>query len=94
MLHNRSLHNVTNSLEQFFKHFLNLASDNLEILIIQHLRRAVPRSRVLLFTRKKGYSMKQADHRDMFKKTSKAVCTSVGLVCPDPLSPSSNEVIC
>jgi hypothetical protein len=87
--------NVTNSLEHFFKYFLNLAPDNLEILIIQHLRRAVPRSKVLLFTRKKGYSMKQADHRDVFKKVSKAFCTSVGLVCPDPLSPaSSNEMIC
>jgi hypothetical protein len=88
--------NVTNSLEQFFKYFLNLASDNLLILIIQHLRRAIPRSEVLLFTReKKGYSMKQADHRDVFKKTSKALCTSVGLVCPDLLSAaSSNEMIC
>ena len=72
-----------------------MASDNLEILIIQHLRRVVQRLGVLLFTRKKGYSMKQADLRDVFKKASKGVCSSIGLVCPDPSSPvSSNEKIC
>jgi hypothetical protein len=41
-------------------------SDNSEILIIQHLRRAVPRAEVLLFTRRKASAMKQVDLRDFF----------------------------
>jgi len=32
--------------------------------------------------------MKQADHRDMFKKTSKSVYTSTVVVSPDPSSPT------
>jgi hypothetical protein len=32
--------------------------------------------------------MKQADHRDMFKKASKGVYTSTVVVSPDPLSPT------
>jgi len=35
--------------------------------------------------------MKQADHRDMFKKTSKCVCTSTVVVFPNPLSPADTE---
>jgi hypothetical protein len=53
-----------------------MASDNREIPIIQHLRRVVPRLGVLLFTRKKGYSVKQADLRDVFKKASRGFSTS------------------
>jgi hypothetical protein len=34
------------------QNFFNPMSDNLEILLIQHLRRVVPRAEVLLFTRK------------------------------------------
>jgi hypothetical protein len=67
---------------------LNLAYDNLEILIIQHLRRVVPRPGVLHLSS----SMKQADLKGMFRKASKIVCTSAVVVSPDPLSPTpSNE---
>jgi hypothetical protein len=42
---------------------------------------------VLLYTRKKASSLKQADCRDMFRKLFKNICTSVivvsaGHVCP------------
>jgi hypothetical protein len=58
----------------------------LEIMILWHLKRAVPRPKVMLFmTKKKPVSLKQADLRDMFKKTSKSVCTSTVLVSPDPM---------
>jgi len=53
--------------------FFNLTSHNLEILIIWHLGRLVPRTEVLLFTRQTASSMKQAHLRDMFKKTYKSV---------------------
>jgi hypothetical protein len=68
--------------------FLNPVSNNLGILIIQHLTTAVPRLVVLLFTRKKASSMKQAGLSGMFKKASKSVCTSTLVVSPDPLSPT------
>jgi hypothetical protein len=55
-------------------------SHNSEILIIQHLRRIVPRPEVLLFIRKK---VKQTDLRDMFKKASKNVYTSTVVVILD-----------
>jgi hypothetical protein len=61
---------------------------NLEVLIIRHLRRVLPRPEIFLFIRKKALSLKQADLRGMFKKTSKSVCTSTTAVPPDPLSPS------
>jgi hypothetical protein len=32
--------------------------------------------------------LEQADLRDMFKKISKSVCTSIVAVSPDPLSPT------
>ena len=64
----------------------NLLSDNSKILIIQYMRRVVPRMQVLLFTRKKASSIKQADLRNMFRKSSKNVCTSTVVVSPDPLS--------
>jgi hypothetical protein len=38
----------------------NLTSDNSEMLIIWHMRRAVPRSEVLLSTRKKASSLTEA----------------------------------
>ena len=41
-----------------------LMSDNSEILIIWHLRRAVPRAKVLLFARRKVLAVKQIDLRD------------------------------
>jgi len=41
-------------------------SDNSEILIVRHLRRAVPRADVLLFTRRKASAVKQIDLRDFF----------------------------
>jgi hypothetical protein len=60
----------------------------LKILITQHLRRVVLRTEVLLFTRTKASSMKQAHFSDMFKKASKNFCTSTVVVTPDPLSPT------
>jgi len=69
-----------------------LTSDNLEILIMRHLRRVVPR---LLFTfafyQIKASSVKQADLGAMFKKASKSVCTS-NVVSPDSLSPTPSAV--
>jgi hypothetical protein len=68
---------------------LNPTSYNSKILIIRHLRRVVPRSDVLFFSRKKkASSMKQADLRNIFKKASKTVCTSTIVVSPDPFSPT------
>jgi len=32
--------------------------------------------------------MEQADLRGMFKMSPKSVCTSIIIVCPDPLSPT------
>jgi hypothetical protein len=58
----------------------------MEILITWHLRREVPRLKVLLFTRKESSSMKQADLKDMSEKTSKSVCISTIVVCPDRFS--------
>jgi len=46
------------------------------------------RLKILLFTRKKGSSIKQTDVREMPKKVSKSVCTATILVSPDPLSPT------
>ena len=46
-------------------------SDNLEILIFEHINRVVPKPEDLLFTRKKGSSKKEADFRDIFKMDSK-----------------------
>jgi len=59
-------------------------SDNWELLIIRHLRKMVSRPDILLFTRKLTSSMKQADFRDMFKKASNNVSTSIIMVSPDP----------
>jgi hypothetical protein len=62
---------------------------NLKILIIQHLRRVVPRQKFFYFTRKKKTSsMKQADLRDMFKKAFESVNISTIVVSPDALSPT------
>jgi len=50
-------------------------SNTLEILIFQHFRRVVPRMEVLIFYKQNASSLKKVDLRDMFKKTSKNVCT-------------------
>jgi hypothetical protein len=52
------------------------------------LRRVVSRPEILLLPRKKAASLKQVDARDMFKKTSKCVCTSTVMVSHDPFSPT------
>jgi hypothetical protein len=62
--------------------------DNPQILIMQHLRTAVPKPEVWFYTRKKFSSMKQADLRDMFTKASNSACTSTVVVPPDPLFPT------
>jgi len=41
----------------------------LKILMFWHLMRVVPKLDVLLFTTEKKLSMKQADLRDIFKKS-------------------------
>jgi hypothetical protein len=48
----------------------NVKSDNSGTPTIWHLRTAVPRPEVLLFTRKKVLPMEQADLRDMYKMAS------------------------
>jgi hypothetical protein len=58
---------------QIQQNSFNLTSNNSESLTIWHLRTAVPRQEILLFTRekkkkKKASSMEQADLVDMFKK--------------------------
>jgi hypothetical protein len=52
-------------------------SDNSEILIIQHLWRAIPRPGVLLFTRKKASSVTHADVTDIFKLSKVSVHQSL-----------------
>jgi len=64
-------------------------SCNLEILIIQHLRRS-EQSQDLIFCflpEKKLHHWKQANLRNMFQKASKSVCTSTVVVSPDTSSP-------
>jgi hypothetical protein len=63
-------------------------SDNLEILTVWHMRRVAPGLEVLVFTRIKVLSVKQADLRDMFKKASSNVCTSTVVVCHDHFCPT------
>jgi hypothetical protein len=65
----------------------NLTSNNSEIVIIWHLRRAVPRPKVLLFTRKQSF-INETDLGGMLKKASKSVCTSNIVLSPDPVSPT------
>jgi hypothetical protein len=65
--------------------------NNLEILVIQHFRSVIPRPAVLLFPRWGGGEavlLKQLYLRDVFRKTSKSVCTSTVVVLPDPWSPT------
>jgi hypothetical protein len=64
-----------------------LTSSNLEILIMQHLRRLVPRLPfTFAFYQIKASSVKQADLGAMFKKASKCVCTTAVVLSHDPLS--------
>jgi hypothetical protein len=61
----------------------------LEILIIRHLRRVLPRTGSLLFTRKKrASSLKQSDVSAVFKTSSKYICSSMVMVCADPIPPT------
>jgi len=55
------------------QNFFNPMSDNLEILIIQRLRRVVPRAEVLFLPEKSFIS--ETDCRDMLKK-SECICIS------------------
>jgi hypothetical protein len=64
---------------------LNLTSDNPEILIIWHLRGAVPRPEALLLYQKKLLS-ETGNLSDTLEKSSKIVCTSTVVVSPDSLS--------
>lgn len=71
---------------------LNLISENSEIMVICHLRTAVPRPVILIFTGKKASSVKHADLVDVFNKVSKSIRTSIVEVSPDPLSPSTLQL--
>jgi hypothetical protein len=51
--------------------------------MLWHLRTVLPRQEVLLFTRKAAYSIRQADHRDMFKKALESGWVSTVVVSPD-----------
>jgi len=55
-------------LQKIQQNAFNPTSDKSEIMIIQHLRRGVPKWESLLFRSKKAPSIKQADLRDMFKR--------------------------
>jgi hypothetical protein len=65
----------------------------LEILIIWHLRRTVPKTWSFVFYQKKASSVKLADLWDKFKKASKTVCTSPIVVSTDPLSPTPSTFL-
>jgi len=58
--------------------------NNLGILLIQHLRRVVPRPEVLLVPENRS-SLKRIDLKGTFKKSSKCVCTTTVVPSPDPL---------
>jgi hypothetical protein len=62
----------------------DLMFNNLGILLIQHLRRVVPRPEIMLVPENHS-SVKWIDTKDMFKKASKSVCTSTVVLSPDPL---------
>jgi hypothetical protein len=49
-------------------------SDNSEILIIWHLRRAVPRAEVFAFYQEKSFSS-ETDLRDFFFYTTNILCS-------------------
>jgi hypothetical protein len=49
-------------------------SDNLEILIIWHLRRVVLKTGCFALYQKKASLLTQADLRDIFKKAYRSVC--------------------
>jgi len=70
-----------------------MTSCNSEILTIQHLKSEVPKLEVLLFHYKKASSGKQADVREMFKKASKNVCSTIAAPSPDPLSPTPSTLL-
>jgi hypothetical protein len=63
-----------------------LMSDNLEILIIQHLKRVVPRLEVLHFARKKPHL------RDMLQKASKSVPQPLWYFLNMSSSPSTSSL--
>jgi len=62
-------------------------SDNPEILIIRHLRIAIPRLDNLLFTDTSFVSETDISQGHV-QKTSKSISTSTTVVYPDPLSPT------
>jgi hypothetical protein len=64
------------------ENWFNQKSNNLEILIVQHLKRVVSRPELLLFAREKVMSMRLAYVNDIFKKVSECVyknCTPASL---------------
>jgi hypothetical protein len=62
----------------------NLTLNNLGNLLIQHLRRVVPRLGVLIIPENCS-SVKWIELKDMFKKAFKSVCTSTVVLYLDPL---------
>ena len=60
---------------KYSKNSFYLTSNNSEIPVICHLKRVVPRARVLLFTRNKAPSMRQAYFRGILKMAlSPSIC--------------------
>jgi hypothetical protein len=59
-------------LQKIQQNAFNPTSDKSEIMIIRHLRRAVPKWENSLFRSEKAPSIKQADLRDMFKRPPRA----------------------
>jgi hypothetical protein len=52
------------------------------------LQKSSPKTRSFAFDQTKAPPMEQSNLRDMFRKTSKSVCTSTILASPNPLSPT------
>ena len=72
-----------------WQNFFNLMSNNWEILRIRHLRRMVPRRDVLVFSKRKASSVRQAVQEHVQKGLQE--CTSPVVVYPDPFSPTPSN---
>ena len=93
---NATTHYQNLSLDMILRHFhlqqsfCNTTYENSEILIIWHLRRVVPRLKVLLFARRKPDQWNKYIS-GIFSKRLPEVCTSTVVLSSDPLCPSSTS---
>jgi len=78
----KQIHNYNTTANIF-----NPKSNNSEIITTRCLRRVVPKTGSCAFYQQK-VSVEHADLREMFKKSSKSVCSSTVVVSPDPPSPT------